>query len=77
VRGGLGPGAEIGRPLFRRVPSEELEGAVDGLIQGWLDGRGEAEGFPEFARRLSDEELGVLAGVEPSRGRDRVEEEAA
>jgi ferredoxin-nitrite reductase len=77
VRGGLGPDAEIGRPLFRRVPSEELDAAVDGLIQGWLDGRGKTEGFPEFARRLSDAELGALAGVAPARGRDRVEEEAA
>ena len=39
VRGGLGPDAQIGKALFRRVPSEELDAAVAGLIQGWLDGR--------------------------------------
>ena len=39
VRGGLGPDAQIGKALFRRVPSAELDAAVAGLIQGWLDGR--------------------------------------
>jgi ferredoxin-nitrite reductase len=73
VRGGLGPSAEIGRPLFRRVPSEELDSAVDGLIHGWLDGRADGEGFAAFARRLSEDELGRLAGVEPARGREREE----
>jgi ferredoxin-nitrite reductase len=77
VRGGLGPGAQIGRPLFRRVLSEELDAAVDGLVGGWLAGRADGEGFPEFARRLSDEELGALAGVEPARGRARDDEGAA
>jgi ferredoxin-nitrite reductase len=75
VRGGIGPDAQIGKALFRRVPSEELDAAVGGLIQGWLDGRaGESESFPVFARRTSDEELGALAGLEPVKG--RVKEEA-
>src|ERR671931_445533 len=34
LRGGLGPGAAIGRPLFRRILTEELDAAVEGLIQG-------------------------------------------
>ena len=76
VRGGLGPDAAIGRPLFRRVPSEELDVAVEGLVQGWVTGRGEAESFAAFATRLSDDELGVLAGLEPAKKRER-EEEAA
>jgi ferredoxin-nitrite reductase len=75
VRGGLGPGAAIGRPLFRRVPTEGLDAAVAGLISGWLGGRLEGESFPEFTRRLDDDELGVLAGLEPARA--RVREEAA
>src|SRR6202008_3239651 len=37
LRGGLDPDAAIARPVFRRVPTEELEQAVDGLIGGWLD----------------------------------------
>jgi ferredoxin-nitrite reductase len=74
VRGGLGPDAAIGRSLFRRVPSEELDDAVVGLIQGWLD-EGERERFPQWASRKSDDELGALAGLEPAR--QRVREEAA
>jgi ferredoxin-nitrite reductase len=73
VRGGLGPDAAIGRPLFRRVPSEELDAAVDGLLSGWLEGRREGERFPAFARRLTDDELGELAGLEPARAREREE----
>jgi sulfite reductase beta subunit-like hemoprotein len=76
VRGGLAPDAQIGKALFRRVPSAELDAAVAGLIQGWLDGRDGDEPFPAFARRQSDEELGAAAGLEPVKGRVR-EEEAA
>jgi ferredoxin-nitrite reductase len=76
VRGGLGPNAQIGRPLFRRILSEDLDGAVDGVVQGWIDGRVEGEGFADFSRRLADDELGDLAGVAPARGRDRDEEAA-
>src|SRR3954452_24060584 len=73
VRGGLGPGASIGRPLFRRVPTGELDAAVVGLVQGWLDGRLDGETFTAFTRRLDDDELGLLAGVEPARRREREE----
>jgi len=66
VRGALGPEAQIGASLFRRVPSDALDGAVEGLVRGWLDGRLECESFTAFQRRLSDEELGVLAGLEPA-----------
>jgi ferredoxin-nitrite reductase len=69
VRGSLGPEPQIGRPLFRRVPTEELDVAVEGLIQGWLDGRLEGETFVSFARRSSDEELGAFAGLEPAKSR--------
>lgn len=76
VRGGLGPDAAIGRPLFRRVPTEELDQAVDGLVRGWVEARRDAESFAAFSTRLSDEELGALAGLEPAKRRER-EEEAA
>jgi sulfite reductase beta subunit-like hemoprotein len=71
VRGALGASAAIGQPLFRRVPTEQLDGAVEGLVRGWLEGRGEGERFPAFAARLTDDELGALAGVEPARKRER------
>jgi sulfite reductase beta subunit-like hemoprotein len=77
VRGSLAPEPEIARPLFRRVPSERLERAVEGLVRGWLDGRRDGEAFTEFQRRLSDEELGLLAGLEPARSRRDAEEVAA
>jgi ferredoxin-nitrite reductase len=74
LRGGLGPEAEIGRSLFRRVPSDELNGAVEGLVAGWLGGRSDGESFSAFTRRASDEELGRLAGLEPAKTRQREEE---
>jgi ferredoxin-nitrite reductase len=74
VRGGLGPDAAIGRPLFRRVPSEELDGTVAGLVQGWLDRGLAGESFTAFSRRLADDELGALAGREPAQAREREQE---
>ena len=63
VRGGR---LQIGTSLFRRVPSDRLEGAVEGLVRGWLE---TGETFTDFQRRLSDDELGALAGLEPARKR--------
>jgi len=60
-----GSGSRIGTSLFRRVPSVSLEAAVEGLVRGWLEQRADDESFTEFQRRLTDEELGVLAGLEP------------
>ena len=74
VRGSLGPEPEIGRSLFRRVPSDRLEAAVEGLVRGWLESPGES--FTAFQRRLSDDELGELAGLEPAKKRVREEVEA-
>ncbi|MGH3049802.1 MAG: nitrite/sulfite reductase, partial [Gaiellaceae bacterium] len=69
VRGGLDRPAAIGRPVFRRVPTEELDDAVVGLVAGWVAGREPGETFRLFCERTSDEELGRLAGREPSRGK--------
>ena len=69
LRGGLGPDAAIARPVFRRVPVEELTGMVTGLLDGWLSRRDEGEGFRAFCDRVSDDELGELAGREPARSR--------
>src|SRR5216684_3631456 len=76
VRGSLGPTPQVGGSLFRRVASEELEPAVEGLVRGWLTSRNENESFTAFQRRLSDDELGVLAGLEPAKKRVREEVEA-
>ena len=75
LRGGLGPDAAIGRPVFRRVPTYELDDTVSSLISGWLEQRRSDESFRSFCDRLDDEALGTLAGREPAKA--RVREEAA
>jgi ferredoxin-nitrite reductase len=75
VRGSLGPVPQIGGSLFRRVASDQIERAVEGLVRGWLTGRADGESFTDFQRRSTDDELGVLAGLEPAK--KRVREEAA
>jgi sulfite reductase beta subunit-like hemoprotein len=64
LRGGLGPRAAIARPLFRRVPSEELDDAVVGLVGGWLEARLPEESFRAYCERAGDDELAALAGRE-------------
>jgi sulfite reductase beta subunit-like hemoprotein len=73
LRGALGPVAAIARPVFRRVPTEELDGVVIRLVGGWLRERGEGESIRDFFDRSSDDELGVLAGREPAKKREREE----
>src|SRR5712691_4072435 len=76
VRGSLAPAPQVGGSLFRRVASEQLEAAVEGLVRGWLSSRNENESFTAFQRRLADDELGALAGLEPAKKRVREEVEA-
>jgi ferredoxin-nitrite reductase len=76
LRGGLGPRAAIARPVFRRVPTEELDETVERLVGGWLAARDGGEDFRAFCDRTSDDELGVLVGREPARAREK-EAEAA
>jgi ferredoxin-nitrite reductase len=71
LHGGLGPGAAIARPVFRRVPTEELDETVERLVEGWLAARGDAEDFRTFCDRTSDEELAALVGREPARAREK------
>ena len=80
LRGALGPVAAIGRPVFRRVPTEELNETVERLIVAWLEGRSPGESFRAYCDRTTDDELGVLIGREPARsrrGEKETEEEAA
>jgi sulfite reductase beta subunit-like hemoprotein len=71
LRGGLGPGAAIARPVFRRVPTEELDQTVELLVGVWLARRTDGETFREFSDRTSDHELGILVGREPARAREK------
>ena len=78
LRGALGPVAAIGRPVFRRVPTEELNETVERLIVAWLDNRGPTETFRAYCDRTSDDELGALIGREAARSRrGETTEEAA
>jgi ferredoxin-nitrite reductase len=64
LRGSLDRPAAIARPVFRRVPSEELDEVVVALVAGWLGGRGEGESFRSWCDRTNDDELAQLAGRE-------------
>jgi len=57
LRGGLGEHAEIGRPVLRRVPTEEAPAYVERLVAAYLEQRQDAESFQAFARRKTDKEL--------------------
>ena len=59
------------------MPTDELDAAVEGLIAR-LARRSAQDGetFTAFSRRLTDDELGVLAGLEPAKGRVKEEVEA-
>jgi sulfite reductase beta subunit-like hemoprotein len=70
LRGGLGPRAAIARPVFRRVPSEELDEAVEALVEGWLAGRRGGESFRDFCDRTDDANLAALAGREAARAKE-------
>ena len=52
LRGGLGENAEIGRPVLRRVPTEEAPAYVERLVAAYLAERAEGESFQSFAKRL-------------------------
>ncbi|HVR07579.1 MAG TPA: nitrite/sulfite reductase [Thermoanaerobaculia bacterium] len=63
LRGGLGRGAAIGRPVLRRVPGEVVHLAIERLCRAWLAGRQAGERIQEFFIRHSDEQLIDIAGV--------------
>lgn len=82
LRGGLGTEAAIGKPLLRRVPSDEATAAVVRLVGAWLDERrtrcsGTPAGysFQNFCDEHGDRELRAIAldaEVEEVRHNDRV-----
>jgi sulfite reductase beta subunit-like hemoprotein len=64
LRGSLDRPAAIAQPLFRRVPTEELDDTVVGLVEGWVDGRTDGESFRTWCDRTSNDELAQLVGRE-------------
>ena len=71
LRGSLDRPAAIARAVFKRVPTEELDDAVVGLVGGWVGARGDGETFRMFCDRLTDDELGRLAGREPAKAKEK------
>jgi ferredoxin-nitrite reductase len=69
LRGSLDRPAAIARAVFRRVPTEELDDAVVGLVGGWVTTRADGETFRSFCDRSTDDELARLAGREAHVGR--------
>ncbi|MFB6265262.1 MAG: MoaD/ThiS family protein [Bradymonadaceae bacterium] len=76
VDGGLGDDADIGKPLFRRVPHEDANEVVHRLVEAWLEeryDRGASNGdytFKDFAEETSDAELKAI-GLD----KDEIDEE--
>jgi ferredoxin-nitrite reductase len=64
LRGSLDRPAAIARPVFRRVPTEELDDVVVSLVRGWVDAREDGETFRSYCDRTSDDELAQLVGRE-------------
>jgi ferredoxin-nitrite reductase len=64
LRGGLDRPAAIARPVFRRVPSEDLDDVVVALVGGWVEARADGETFRSFCDRTPDDELARLTGRE-------------
>jgi sulfite reductase beta subunit-like hemoprotein len=71
LRGSLDRPAAIARAVFKRVPSEELDGAVVGLVGGWVGARSDGETFRMFCDRMTDADLGRLAGREPAKLKEK------
>ncbi len=67
LRGGLGDQTDIGRPLLRRIPSEETDGMIIRLVEAWverrrsLNGDGPRYSFRHFVDELADDELRDIA----------------
>jgi ferredoxin-nitrite reductase len=57
VGGGYGARREIGRELFRDVPAADAPALIEGMLRAYMEHRQGREGFAEFVRRHSTEEL--------------------
>ncbi len=65
LRGGLGREAAIGRPILRRVPSDQVHRYVERLIRAYLTDRRGDESIQSFFSRHTDEALIAIAQGEP------------
>ena len=63
--------AAIGRPVFRRVPTEELNETVEGLIVAWLDARAPGESFRYTSGCPLDTPDGFKVGISNGNRKNR------
>ncbi len=68
LRGGIGIGAAIARPVIRRVPSNQVVAYLERLITAWLEARDQREAdtedeltFRRFCDERTDEQLQAIA----------------
>ncbi|MDQ4096198.1 MAG: MoaD/ThiS family protein, partial [Actinomycetota bacterium] len=72
LRGGLGAKAAIGKPLMRRVPTDDIVDVLVRLVDAWLtekasrNGSGDGYTFRDFCDERDDDELRAIAFAEVS-----------
>jgi len=75
--GGLERGEAFGRKVLRRVPATEVHLVIQRILEGFKAQKLPGETFQAFCRRLSDEELKILAGATPAEEDAEHEQEMA
>ncbi len=64
LRGGLGAGAAVARPVLRRVPATQIVDVLTRLIEAWMEERDRRDDpsyrFRDFCRERSDEDLQLI-----------------
>jgi len=69
LRGGVGRNAAIGKPVLRRVSTEDLDVYVERLVAAYLENRRDGESLQAFCASREDEELvAIMAGPDGAAG---------
>ena len=63
IGGGAGPQQAIGRLVRPGIAADALPPVVLGLLQAWMGGRAEGQGFQAWSAAQSDAELAALCGM--------------
>ena len=77
LRGGVGQNAAIGRPVLRRVSTDDLDLYVERLVDAYLKNRREGESLQAFcAAREDDELIAIMEGAASGAATERTERSA-
>ncbi len=63
--GGAGVGQAVGRKIREKIPADEIQPVVLGLLRAWQSTRTAADSFQAWTRTRSENELAALAGGAP------------